>query len=104
MITFELLHPKTLPQHLGLIPSFFSQSDPRSAKEQIHERYAHGGWLPMAKWHWDPSTEFLTYPGTRSLVPIARATLHDKETIYIYPHAWVCIVQPDGTYEVTRAD
>lgn len=26
------------------------------------------------------------------------------ETIYLYQHAWVCIVQEDGSFEVSRMD
>jgi hypothetical protein len=41
-------HPKASLEMLGYIPSFFSENDPRSAREQINENYQHGGgWRPL---------------------------------------------------------
>lgn len=43
MITFQALHENITLEHLGLIPLFISNDDPRSAVEQIDENYQHGG-------------------------------------------------------------
>lgn len=103
MLDWQLLHPKMTPDHLGLIPSLLSSLDPRPAKEQIHENYEHGGgWTPnVVKFTLDD--EGLHYPGDAVMIPLAEAKLRD-ETIRFYTHAWTAIIQPDGSYEVSRLD
>ncbi len=103
MLTFEILHPRA-HDLLGYIPEFLSASDLRPAKEQFNERYAHGGgWRPLKGWAVLPITGGAKYPGDPIYRPIAKATLRD-ETIYVYQHAWVSIVQKDGTFEMSRMD
>lgn len=87
---------------LGFIPQFVLEDDPRPAREQFEERYAHGGgWHPMPGWSFADGT--IRYPGDPAYKPIAWARLRD-ETIYVYDHAWVCIAHKDGTFEVARMD
>lgn len=93
---------------IGLIPEFLSELDPRPAAEQFNERYAHGGgWYPMDGWQFT-SFNGIKYPGDPVYLPVARIDLHTgkdrPETIFVYEHAWVAIVQADGTYEVARMD
>jgi hypothetical protein len=46
----------------------------------------------------------LRYSGGKKLLkPVAAAQLRD-EKVSLYPHAWVAIVQPDGSFEVSRLD
>lgn len=91
-------------ERVGFIDTFLSELDPRSAKDQINERYAHGGgWCPMEGWSLDPKTFAIAYPGDPSLRPISEAKLRD-EHIIVYDDAWVAIIQPDGTFEVARID
>ena len=41
---------------LGLLPMIFDSNDPRPAREQANERYAHGGgWNPQEGWELNPS-------------------------------------------------
>lgn len=102
MLAFTSLHSRA-DDLVGLIPSFLSENDPRPAAEQFNERYAHGGgWAPLRGWRLRADNS-IQYPDDPSLSPVAMMWLHD-ETIFIYPHAWVCIVQADGTYEVARMD
>jgi hypothetical protein len=104
MINFTLLHPQMKFEYLGLLPEFFSEADPRPAREQIHEAYAHGGgWSPRGSWSYSPLNDVIEYLGDRPLQPIAKATLHG-EKIFLYESAWVAIVQPDGSFEVSRCD
>lgn len=106
MLNFTLIHPKATQAMLGLIPSFLSPNNPAPAKEQIDANYQHGGgWRKMEKWKYDPKTKAITYPGDESRPEhlLAEARLRD-ELILIYTHAWVCIVQPDGYFEVARVD
>jgi hypothetical protein len=93
------------PDELGLIPSFIYQSDPRPAREQFNERYAHGG-------GWNPIEGFkqaagggstLRYPGDPPLSPIAAFTLRD-EMIVVYRFSIVAIFDRQGRFEVARLD
>lgn len=102
-------HPNATLDHLGYIPQMLNSADPRSAAHQFNDSYAHGGgWspfsgftmLPNGDMQYEDPEEPDADPPTRKLW---EATLH-KETICVYEHAWVAIVQPDGSYEVSRMD
>lgn len=104
MIDFQLKHPAATHDMLGYIPAFLSLSDPRTAREQLHENYSHGGgWCPFIGHTMSPDGATLTYPGDPPLRLMAEATLRD-EVIRIYEFAWVLILQPDGSYEIVRMD
>lgn len=106
MLNFELLHPKMDIEYLGLLPEFFSETDPRSAAEQLNANYAHGGGFrpsPEGKWALDRETLVLTYPGDPPFQPLAKAYLHD-ELLVFYQSAFLAIIQPDGSFKVTRVD
>lgn len=90
--------------HLGLIPSFLDEEDERPASEQFDERYSHGGgWRPMKGWEMGPTSE-IRYKGDRDAMRPIAVIAFREELIYIYPYAWVAIVQPDGSFEVSRMD
>jgi hypothetical protein len=98
-------------EHLGLIPMFLNEMDKRPAREQFEENYAHGGgWRKTSpKWAMDPVSHAITYgvadeegPAER-YVPLAETKLRD-ERIFFYDSSWVSIVQPDGSFEVSRVD
>ena len=93
-----------LEETLGFIPSFLVESDPRPARIQINERYAHGGgWHPIEGFDLDTEKMTLSYEGDPPLRLVAASNLRD-ELILVYQYAWVVIVGPDGTYEVSRCD
>ena len=103
MIQFELLHPKMTQERLGWLPSFLDVDDPRPAKEQFHERYAHGGgWNPFKGFEMRKGYS-IKYPGDPAHKPLAQAKLRD-ELIVFYDYAWVAIIQPDGSFEIARMD
>jgi len=104
MIQFKMLDTRYTREALGFIPNSLSEEDDRTAAEQLHVNYAHGGgWHHMKGWSQGPTGEIL-YEGDRQpLVPIAIATL-GTETIRIHENAWVSITQPDGALEVSRMD
>lgn len=103
MIDFTLIHPRATLDHLGLLPEFWSEDAPGSAKLQAHVNYAHGGgWHPFNGFKMLTSGR-IQYPGDAPLELIAEAKLRE-ETIRIYDGAWVAIVQPDGSFEVSRMD
>lgn len=88
---------------LGHIPEFVFAQDPRPIWEQIDARYI-GGWQAMAPGKWILGLDdYLLYPGNPALPPLATA-YHGQERIIVYPHAWACIVQPDGQFSVARLD
>jgi hypothetical protein len=97
-------------ESLGFIPQFLHADDPRSAAEQIDASYQHGGgWKPRpdAPWHLDAKRGVMVYgdgndPGDVNHM-VASAKLRD-ETIQLYESAWTAIVQPDGSFEVSRLD
>ena len=87
---------------LGLIPEFLSESDPRSAKQQFQIVYAHGGgWRPFSGF--DRTDRGLEFPGDPPM-ELVGFTMLREEMIEVYQYSWVCIVQPDGSYEVARMD
>ena len=100
------LHPLMTREHLGFIPDILLDSDPRPMKEQINDRYRHGGgWHPISGMTLlDGGT--MQYPGDPLFEPVARIELEDGrgEFAYFYEHDFVAIVQPNGSYEVARMD
>ena len=83
---------------------FLDDEDPRPAAEQFSDRYSFGGgWRDFDGFLLDPDKLTLKYPGDPAYKPLAMMRLRE-ETILIYHHAWVCIVQPDGKYSVSRMD
>src|SRR4051812_24640092 len=98
-----LLTAHAQPEDLGFIPDFLSEADPRSAKEQIHANYQHGGgWRSFPGFVLNKK-KFITYPGDPPQHPFAMTALRD-ETILVYPASWVLILQQDGTYDAARLD
>lgn len=105
MITFIARHPTATLDHLGYIPTFLSEDDPRPAREQIDERYSYGG-------GWDPEPgrgfvmhdgDILKFPGDPPMSPLCELHLRD-ERIVLYLYSVVAIIQPDGSFEVSRLD
>lgn len=88
-------------ERCGLIPDMLNTNDPRPAREQFCRAY--GGWHPFRGFEFIAADQSITYPGDPSLLPLARGKLRD-ETILIYPHAWVGILQLNGDFEVARMD
>lgn len=103
MVEVRFLHPRCTLDHVGEIPNWLNERNPRPAKEQLDMSYRHGGgWN-----HFDgfrlQDNNGIKYPGDPALMPIAKMHLRD-ELILIYEHAWVCIVQKDRSYEICRMD
>jgi hypothetical protein len=98
------MHQRANPElHLGFIPSFLSEDDPRSAREQFDTNYLGGsGWRPFEGFEMLQDGA-LRYPGDPDQPLMYETRLRD-ETIRVYDHAWVAIVQPDGKYEIARLD
>ena len=107
MTVWYLMHPRMTAEMLGLIPSFFHDNDPRSAREQIDDRYAHGGgWRPIKGFRLLPSRTIQYYDaeGPEEPLPVLAYCHLRDEVICFYAHCWVAIIQPDGSFEVSRLD
>lgn len=102
MIDFELKHPRMTHEALGFLPHFLSEANPEKAAKQIDANYQHGGGWNSFK-GFTMTERGLEYPGDPPIVLLAEAQLRD-ETIRLYQHAWVAIVQPDGSFDVARID
>lgn len=103
MIRFDLKKKGITEEYLGLIPLFLSPGDPRPARVQFNENYAHGGgWRPRPEFKVLPNLN-IKYPGDTPLKLWAEGKLRD-ETIRIYDCGYVSITQPDGSFEVSRMD
>lgn len=91
------------PEDLGFTPGFFSEDDPRPAREQANANYQHGG-------GWHPTEGFtlnedmtITYPGDPPMAPFAMWKIRN-EMVVMYPYGWVMILQRDRSFEVARMD
>jgi hypothetical protein len=94
----------TVFDEVGLIPGMLDPLDPRKAVEQLHAGYSHGGgWRAFHGFTMDPETHVIRYPGDEPLAPRAMI-LFREESIFIYPCAWVAVVQPDKSFEICRMD
>lgn len=88
----------------GSIPQWLDPADPAGAAVQLGKNYQHGGgWRPFQGFKMDPGLLTLTYPEDPPLEPIAVMFLR-KETIAVYDHGWVAVIQPDHSFEVCRMD
>jgi hypothetical protein len=106
MLKFTNIHPRG-HLGLGLIPDFLSPDNPAKARDQLDSNYKHGGgWSPRENWRISNKEKMtIRYPGDPPLTPLAFAKLPlTDETIYIYPLAFVLILQSDGSFEVARMD
>lgn len=91
----------------GFIPQWLSESDPRSAVEQIHASYGHGGgWRDFIGFRLVGASKtgyFLSYPGDPLTHELSRATLR-KETLILFQHSWFAVIQTNGGFRVARID
>lgn len=89
---------------LGFLPRLIGEDDPRPIREQIDDKYRYGGgWKPMRGWTFDKWTSTLKFPGDPVMRPLAAAQLRDEE-IFLYRYSFLCVVQPNGSFEVSRVD
>lgn len=102
-IVILMLDLRASPDHIGSIPDMLDAEDPRKAAEQLDIGYAHGGgWSPTPGFTMDDSGH-LKYPGDPPLAPLAAIPFRE-EIVLIYEHSIVAVIQPDGSFEVSRMD
>lgn len=103
---WTLLNPRMTIDQLGYLPMLIGPKFPGTVAEQLRDNYAHGGgYDPFGEnlWKLDPKTHVLSYPDDPQFHPLATTKVRD-ETLYFYNHAILAIVQPDGSFAVTRVD
>jgi hypothetical protein len=110
-----LMHPQAEATHLGFVPQFFDDEDPRPASEQLEERYAHGGgWHPFGRGQWRvrQSDGALIFPGSPEdgepdevypLIAVSALPL-SGERLFFYTSALLAVAKDDDSFEVTRVD
>ena len=88
----------------GFLPMMISRRDRRPLREQLDTGYQHGGgWQPMDGWTFDPTDGSMHYPGDPPMPPLLAAPVRD-ETLIMYDHDFVAIIQRDGSFEIARMD
>jgi hypothetical protein len=100
------VHPGVTPEHLGFLPGMLDDGNPAPAREQLDRGYQHGGgWRPFQGHTLTLSLKgpSLVYPGDPPMLALAMTRLRD-ETIVLFQHDWVAIIQKDRSFEVCRMD
>ncbi len=90
----------------GYIPYWLDENDERSAAEQIHAEYAHGGgWREFEGFTLcgDDSHYMLAYPGDPDTHEQSRGQLRD-ETVVVFDHSWVGVIKGGELTNVARID
>ncbi|HEY1888473.1 MAG TPA: hypothetical protein VGG86_20890 [Roseiarcus sp.] len=92
-------------EHLGFLPEILLRDDPRPVKDQLDDRYRHGGGYRAKNFDKFKLGKgmVLRWPGDEPQKPLA-ATLINDELVVFYEHALLLVMQPDGSFEVTRVD
>ena len=91
-------------EHLGYIPYWISEDDPRGIADQIDAGYKFGGFKQYPIKGFEKRREFcLKYPGDPLLCPLATLDLRD-ETFCFYQSSVCAVFQKDGSFVVARID
>lgn len=96
------------PEYLGYLPEIILASDLRPVREQIKERYSHGvGWKPFTRFQVNlgmDSRAVLQYPGDPPILMSCECKHPNGETIQLFEGSWLRVIQPDGSYEISRVN
>lgn len=103
LIEWKMLHPKMSIDHLGFIPCWFIEGDLRRAEQVIDDCYRHGGGFRQFKGFALRADNSIKYPGDPILKPLASAQYGD-ELLVFYDSAFLAIIQPDRSFQITRVD
>jgi hypothetical protein len=112
--TWEMMHDKATPDHLGLIPSFLDASSDKSLADQLNDGYQHGGGYPNrgwssspgrpGPWRYDAEKHTLNYPGDPPFTALWRMSKGDEELI-VFGSAIVMVRdRKTGSFVVGRMD
>jgi hypothetical protein len=89
---------------LGFLPDILDAGDKRPVKDQLEDRYAHGGgWRPIKGFTMD-NDRVLHFPEDPPFHPAAMTAIGDEIVIF-YPNcSLLAVIAKDGSFEVTRVD
>lgn len=104
MAEWQFHHRGMTLEHLGLIPCWLSENNPKSIVEQMDAGYQFGGFkqYPINGYK-VVGDKCLKYPGDPVLKPLASITIRD-ETLCFYDHAICAVWQKDGSFVAARFD
>lgn len=92
----------------GFLPWILQAVDPRPARDQLDDRYSHGGgYRPRPGFtNLEPdSPATIQYPGDPTFHEVARSSLPiTGETLILFDSSFMAIVQKDGSWAITRVD
>jgi hypothetical protein len=92
------------PEGLGFLTDIVLASDKRPVKEQLEDRYRHGGgFRPIHGFKMKPN-KILVFPGDPPFKPSAGAVINDEIVVFYRNCSLLAIIQKDGSFEVTRVD
>lgn len=101
-------HFKTNPEWLGMLPLIILDTDMRPVREQVAERYRHGGgWNPFTKFKIQVGMDnryVLVYPGDPPLRMLCECHHPNGEHVCLFEGSWLMVVQKDGKHEISRID
>jgi hypothetical protein len=91
-------------RELGFLPDILRANDKRPVKDQLEDRYAHGGgWRPIKGFTMDKN-RVLRFPEDPPFYPAAIIVI-GGETVIFYPNcSLLAVIAKDGSFEVTRVD
>lgn len=103
-LNWKFHHPLMSLEHLGFIPFWISEENPKGIADQIDDGYRFGGFKAHPIKNFKVEREFcLKYPGDPLLKPLATLELRD-ETFVFYDHAICAVFQKDGSFVAARID
>lgn len=89
---------------LGFLEFMLSEHSEDDAVTQLDRNYQHGGgWRDFKGFRYDPASNSLCYPDDPPMRAVAEAKLRD-ERIVLFESAWAAVIQPDGSFRVSRMD
>lgn len=91
---------------LGYIPDIITELDERPVREQVADRYAHGGGFSpfgVGDWKLNSDTKTIQYPGDPPYKPLFSTQIRD-EMVVLYDHSIVAVIQANGKFDVIRMD
>jgi len=87
-------------ERAGLLPTLFSEDDPRPAYEQLPANYKFDVTLSRFTLTGNGTKDWrLRYPGNLPLEPVSFAMLRGVALV-LFEDNWLAIIQPDGAYKV----
>lgn len=98
------IDPMFHPDMLGALPDIIRADDDRPIKEQLEDRYAHGGgWRPIKGFRKNKD-HILRFPGDEPYHPVAMTAIGDELVIFYSKCQLLVVIQLDKSFEVTRVD